>query len=48
MGFLSPWFLLGLLGVGLPVWLHLLKQHKTVPQAFSSLMFFEKRTQSSV
>ena len=48
MGFLSPWFLLGLLGVGLPIWLHLLKQHKTIPLPFSSLMFFEKRTQSSV
>ncbi|MEO8027071.1 MAG: BatA domain-containing protein, partial [Bryobacteraceae bacterium] len=48
MGFLSPWFLGGLLAVGLPLWMHLLKQHKTIPQLFSSLMFFEKRTQSSV
>ncbi len=48
MGFLSPLFLLGALGVGLPVWLHLLKRHKTVPKPFSSLMFFEQRTQSSV
>ena len=48
MGFLAPWFLVGALGVGLPIWLHLLKQHKTTPLPFSSLMFFEKRTQSSI
>ncbi len=48
MGFLAPWFLAGLAAVGLPVWLHLLKKHKTIPLPFSSLMFFERRTQSSV
>lgn len=48
MGFLAPWFLAGLTAVGLPVWLHLLKQHKTTPLPFSSLMFFERRTQSSI
>jgi hypothetical protein len=48
MGFLSPWFLAGAAAVGLPVWLHLLKKHKTTPLPFSSLMFFEKRTQSSI
>ena len=48
MGFLAPWFLAGLAAVGLPVWLHLLKQHKTTPLPFSSLMFFERRTQSSI
>jgi hypothetical protein len=48
MGFLSPWFLGGLLAVGLPIWLHLLKRHKTDPQPFPSLMFFEHREQSSV
>ncbi len=48
MGFLSPWFLGGLAALGLPVYLHLLKQHKSVPLPFSSLMFFEKRTQSSI
>src|SRR5579884_4256416 len=48
MGFLSPWFLAGALAVGLPVWLHLLRKHKTTPLPFSSLMFFEKRTQSSI
>lgn len=48
MGFLSPWFLGGLLAVGLPIYVHLLRQHKSNPLPFSSLMFFERRTQSSV
>src|SRR6185369_14051635 len=48
MGFFTPWFLAGVAAVGLPVWLHLLKKHKTTPLPFSSLMFFEKRTQSSI
>ena len=48
MGFLAPWALVGLAAVGLPVWLHLLKKHKTTPVPFSSLMFFERRTQSSI
>lgn len=48
MGFLAPWFLLGALAVGLPLWLHLLRQHRRTEQAFSSVMFFERRVQSSV
>jgi hypothetical protein len=48
MGFLSPWFLAGLAAIGLPLWLHLLRQFKRTPQPFSSLMFFERRVQSSV
>ncbi len=49
MGFLAPGFLaVGALAVGLPIWLHLLQQHKTTPLPFASLMFFEKRTQSSI
>jgi hypothetical protein len=48
VGFLAPLFLGGLVAVGLPIWLHLLKQHKTTPLPFSSLMFFERRTQSSI
>jgi len=48
MGFLTPWFLAGIGLLGLPVWLHLLRRHKTTPLPFSSLMFFEKRTQSSM
>jgi hypothetical protein len=48
MGFLTPWFLAGVAALGLPVWLHLLRKHKTTPLPFGSLMFFEKRTQSSI
>ena len=48
MGFLAPWFLAGAAAIGLPIWLHLLRKHKTTPLPFSSLMFFEKRTQSSI
>jgi Aerotolerance regulator N-terminal/von Willebrand factor type A domain len=48
MGFLAPWFLAGAAAIGLPVWLHLLRKHRTTPLPFSSLMFFEQRTQSSI
>src|SRR5579864_8412162 len=48
MGFFTPWFLAGAAAVGLPVWLHLLKKHKTTPLPFSSLMFFQQHTQSSI
>jgi len=48
MGFLSPWYLLGVAAVGLPLWLHLLKHFRSTPHPFSSLMFFEKRVQSSI
>src|SRR5580704_15973137 len=48
MGLFSPWFLGGLSAVGLPIWLHLLKRHRTDPQPFPSLMFFEQRESSSV
>ena len=48
MGFLTPWFLAGVAAVGLPVYVHLLQQYQQTPIKFSSLMFFERRTQSSV
>src|SRR5882724_11057796 len=48
MGFLAPWFLAGAVAVGLPIWIHLLKRHRTDPKLFPSLMLFEKREQSSV
>lgn len=48
MGLFSPWWLLGIAALGLPVWLHLLQQHKMEVQRFPSLQFFEKRQQSSV
>jgi len=34
--------------LGLPLYLHLLKRHKSVPEKFSSLMFFEKSTEASL
>ena len=48
MGFLAPWFLAGAAAVSLPLWVHLLRQYRSTPQPFSSLMFFEKRIQSSI
>ena len=48
MGFLAPWFLAGMLAVGLPVFVHLLRKQTTVPRPVSSLMFFEQGKQSSM
>jgi len=48
MGLFAPWFLAGVAAVGLPIYLHLLRRHRTTPRPFSSLMFFEPRTQSSI
>jgi hypothetical protein len=47
MGFLAPWFLGGLAALGVPVFVHLLRKHVTVPRPVSSLMFFERGKQSS-
>lgn len=47
MGFLTPWFLGGLAALGVPVFVHLLRRHVTPPRPVSSLMFFERGTQSS-
>jgi Aerotolerance regulator N-terminal/von Willebrand factor type A domain len=47
MGFLSPWFLGGLAALGVPVFVHLLRRHVSTPRPVSSLMFFERGTQSS-
>ena len=47
MGFLNPWFLAALAAIGLPIYIHLLRRHMVPPQPFSSLMFFERGTQSS-
>ena len=38
----------GMLAVGLPVFMHLLRKQTTVPRPVSSLMFFEQGTQSSM
>lgn len=48
MGFFTPWFFAGILAAGLPIWIHLLRQHRSIPRPFASLMFFERRTQSSI
>ncbi|MGA7341881.1 MAG: BatA and WFA domain-containing protein [Terracidiphilus sp.] len=47
MGFLAPWFLAGLAALGVPVFVHLLRRHVATPRPVSSLMFFERGTQSS-
>ena len=47
MGLFTPWFLAGLAGLALPVYLHLLKRQKNPPKGVPSLMFWESRTQAS-
>jgi hypothetical protein len=47
MGLFTPWFLVALAGLALPVYLHLLKRLTTTPKPWASLMFFESRTKSS-
>jgi hypothetical protein len=41
MGLFAPWFLAGLAGVALPLYLHLLKRHKRPPKPVPSLMLYE-------
>src|SRR5258706_11060362 len=48
MGLLAPWFLAGIAAIGLPIWIHLRKRHRSAPKPFPSVMFFEKREVSSV
>ncbi len=48
MGFFAPWFLAGLAAVAIPIYFHLLRQQLANPRPFSSLMFFERSTQSSI
>ena len=47
MGVLAPWFLAALAGLALPLYLHLLKRHRTPPKPVPSLMLYESRVQSS-
>src|ERR1700761_4652486 len=47
MGLFAPWFLAALAGLGLPVYLHLLKRQTSKPKQVSSLMLYESRTQAS-
>jgi hypothetical protein len=48
VGLLAPWFLAGIAAVAVPIYVHLLRRHATTPLPFSSLMFFERRIQSSI
>lgn len=48
MGLLAPWFLAGIAALAVPFYVHLLRRHTTNPRPFASLMFFERRTQSSI
>ncbi len=48
MGFLAPLFLAGLVGIGLPLWLHLLRKQKETPVPFSTLMFLQKTEQRHI
>lgn len=41
MSLLAPLFLLGLIGIALPIWLHRLSSENPNKQSFSSLMFLE-------
>src|SRR5579864_5061189 len=47
MGLFAPWFLAGLAGLALPLYLHLLKRQKNPPMPVPSLMFWQPRTQAS-
>ena len=47
MGLFAPWFLAGLAGLALPLYLHLLKRQTAQPKQVSSLMLYESRTQAS-
>ncbi len=42
MNFVSPWFLLGLLGIGIPVWLHLYFKKTPILKDFPSLRLIAK------
>jgi hypothetical protein len=42
MSFLSPWFLAGLLGIGIPIAIHLIRREKTVKIPFSTVRFLRK------
>src|SRR6202790_5237011 len=48
MGLFAPWFLAGFAALAVPIYVHLLRRHTTTPHPFSSLIFFERRTQSSI
>jgi hypothetical protein len=47
MGLFAPWFLAGLAGLALPLYLHLLKRLKSPPKPVPSLMLYESHVVSS-
>jgi hypothetical protein len=47
VGLFAPWFLAGLAGLALPLYLHLLKRQKNPPKPVPSLMLYESRIISS-
>lgn len=47
MGFFSPWFFAGLVALGVPIFVHMLRHNVRPPRPVSSLMFFERGIQSS-
>jgi hypothetical protein len=48
MGLFAPWFLAGLAGLALPIYIHLLKRQASRPKPVTSLMLYESRPQSSI
>ncbi|MFW6347826.1 MAG: BatA domain-containing protein [Cyclonatronaceae bacterium] len=48
MSFLTPFYLLGLLAIALPIILHLINFRKPQRQAFSTLVFFRRLQRSSM
>src|SRR5580658_3765744 len=48
MGLFAPWFLAALVGLALPLYLHLLRRQTSKPKAVTSLMLYESRPQSSI
>jgi hypothetical protein len=42
VSFLTPWFLLGGLAVGVPIWVHLIRRQQADPLRLPSLMFFRR------
>ncbi len=48
MSFLSPWFLLGLLGVGIPLGIHMIRRGKATKVVFSTIRFLKKTSKKTV
>ncbi|UCD80019.1 MAG: BatA domain-containing protein [Desulfobacterales bacterium] len=48
MSFLSPWFLLGLLGVGIPLAVHLSRREKAEKIVFSTIRFLKRAPQKMI